>query len=140
MSASLRRSNRALSTVAAVEPSSIPVKAYYVAKLIDIRKLEGESSKYAGKKFQFNSKAVTITLEEEGTVQQFISVFQYGSVVFFNVPEQEHSTHLINIREIAMDASISNSLHYTEQYRMYINAALERTSVMVFIICTLFYT
>lgn len=117
------------SSASKASPASISVKAYYIAKLIDIRRLEAQNSTYADKSFIFHSKAVTIELEEN--VQRYISVFQYGSVVFFNVPEIEHSGHLKSIRDAASDASVFDPLHYTEQYQMYINPTLEKTSVMV---------
>ena len=109
-------------------PVSIPVKAYYVANAIDIVKTTSSSSVYFDRKFQFQSKSITITIDEER--QEFISIFKYGAVVFFNVPETNHTRHIQNIRDVAMKSSISDALQHTEQYQMYVNSALEKASVM----------
>ena len=69
--------------------------------------------------FQFQSKSITITLNQEK--QEFISIFKYGSVVFFNVSEDQHPGHIQNIRRIAMDKSISDALQHTEQYDLYVD-------------------
>ena len=69
--------------------------------------------------FQFQSKSITITLNKKK--QEFISVFKYGSVVFFNVQEEGHSEHIRNIRRLAMTSSISDELQHTEQYDLYVD-------------------
>ena len=72
--------------------------------------------------FQFQSKSITITLNKKR--QEFISVFKYGSVVFFNVQEEGHSEHIRNIRRLAMKNSISDELQHTEQYDLYVDRYL----------------
>ena len=105
---------------------SIPVKAYYVAKGIDIIKISGNL--YQSKKQSFQTKAIVVTIDEEK--EQYLSVFKYGSVVFFNIPESQHNDHLHAIRSTASSSAISESLQHTEQYKMYVNDNLEKASVL----------
>ena len=95
---------------------------------IDIVKAASASSQYASMSCKFESKSTTITLNEEK--QQFLSLFKYGSVVFFNVPEDMHTSHIQHIREIAMKTSISDSLMHTEQYNLYVDSSLQKASAM----------
>ena len=108
--------------------SSIAVKAYYVGNSIDIVKITSTSAQYTEMPCKFESKSTTITLDEER--QQFLSLFKYGSVVFFNVPEDVHAGHIQHIREVAMKTSISDSLQHTEQYRLYVDSTLQKASAM----------
>ena len=131
---------------------SIPVKAYYVGNSIDVVKTTNTNSAYTGMyvhiylyyllhtlywylfiscmyslyiemAFQFQSKSITITINQER--QEFISIFKYGSVVFFNVAEDQHSNHIQNIRRVAMDKSISDALQHTEQYDLYVDRCIK---------------
>ena len=60
----------------------INVKTYYIARNIDVMKVH--SSLYDTKYQQFDKKSVTITIDKE--LNQYISIFSYGSCVFFNIP------------------------------------------------------
>lgn len=90
----------------------IGVQAYYIARGIDI--LRVHASSYGSRPTSFQSKSLTITVDE--AKGQYISVFKYGSVVLFNVPEDEHSEHLLSIREAATGMSIPPNLQHQEEY------------------------
>ena len=60
----------------------INVKTYYIARNIDVMKVH--SSLYDTKHQQFDKKSVTITIDKG--LNQYISIFSYGSCVFFNIP------------------------------------------------------
>lgn len=122
----------ALSTVSIPLKSSVPgpyigtpvsVKAYYVARGIDILKVHtniyGTSSKE-----EFYTKSVTVTIDED--LSQYISVFTYGSVVMFNIPEAMHLEHLRRIKEAAVVTPIAEGLQHTEDYKLIVNNLLEK--------------
>lgn len=101
---------------------AIDVKAYYIARGIDI--LRVHASSYGSRPTSFQSKSLTITLDENR--KQYISVFKYGSVVLFNVPSDEHSEHLNSIQEAANGVSIPPTLQHTEEYYIMEDNALDK--------------
>ncbi len=64
----------------------VSVKAYYIARGIEIMKVHTNIYGTSAQQ-DFQSKSVTITIDED--LSQYISVFKYGSVVMFNIPEGE---------------------------------------------------
>lgn len=61
------------------------IKTFYVARNIDVMKVH--SVLYGTKYQHFDKKSVTITIDEG--LNQYISIFDYGSCVFFNIPAGE---------------------------------------------------
>jgi uncharacterized Rmd1/YagE family protein len=92
----------------------MPLKAYYIARGIDILRVHGTS--YGSYPTSFQSKSLTITLDAER--HKYISVFKYGSVVLFNVPQDEHAEHLFAIQEAANSVTIPPNLQHTEDYQI----------------------
>lgn len=58
------------------------IKTYYVARNIDVMKVH--SMLYGTQYQQFDKKSVTVTIDKD--LNQYISIFSYGSCVFFNIP------------------------------------------------------
>lgn len=112
------------------EPSKgvpISIKAYYVSKNIDIHKIQ-EGIIYTSARREYQAKSVTITLSE--VKQQYISVFKYGSVVLFNIPEENHSEHLKHIIEAAGTVCIPVPQQQSENYKAIIHETLDKPSVI----------
>jgi uncharacterized Rmd1/YagE family protein len=63
----------------------VNIKTYYVARNIDVMKVH--SMLYGTQYQQFDKKSVTITIDKD--LNQYISIFSYGSCVFFNIPTGE---------------------------------------------------
>lgn len=95
---------------------SIPVKAYYVDNKIDIPRVH---QIFSTKKIDIQKKVTTITVNEVS--EQFISVFKYGSVVFFNIPESEHNAYISQIRSTNDTRKVP--LQHTEEFKV-INISL----------------
>ena len=113
---------------AATAPSNIvSVKAYYIARGINILAFQS-SSLSTGSKQYFQPKFVTMAVDE--ATNKYISIFNYGSVVFFNIPEASHIDHLRRIRESAVIAPIAEGVQHTEDYRIVINENLDKPSVI----------
>jgi len=104
----------------------VAVKAYFVARGIDIVRLH--SQVYSSNRQEFQAKAVTVTLDS--SLNQYVSIFKYGSVVFFNVPESQHLEHLTKIRSAAVVTPIDEGLQHTEDYKIYIHNELQQPSVI----------
>ena len=68
--------------------SVVNIKTFYVARNIDVMKVH--SVLYGTKYQHFDKKSVTITIDE--SLNQYISIFDYGSCVFFNIPAGEFCT------------------------------------------------
>jgi uncharacterized Rmd1/YagE family protein len=107
----------------------ISIKAYYIARDIDVLAIPNFTSYKSSRRVQ-QAKSVTITLNEE--LNQYISIFQYGSVVFFNVPEPTHSEHLSRIASQAsvQDAIIPPALPPTDSYKVIVHQNLDNPSVI----------
>lgn len=128
---SRRLSDIANSVLAQTEIVTIPtaeigvpvsVKAYYIARGVDIRRVE--SNLYGTSREQLHGKSVTITVEKK--LNQFISIFEYGSCVFFNIPTAQHSEHLRRIREAAFVETNAGRFEHTEDYTVMIHDKLDR--------------
>jgi uncharacterized Rmd1/YagE family protein len=63
----------------------VSVNAHYIARGIDILRIHSQI--YGSLKQVFHAKSVTITLNEDNN--EYISIFKYGSVVFFNISESD---------------------------------------------------
>lgn len=110
------------------EPSKgtpVHVKAYFIARSIDVVDLRCKM--YQSSKHEVQPKSVTIYLNEN--LNQYISVFDYGSVVFFNVPEESHADHLKMIRTLAKQA-VPEAFQHNESYKLLIHENLEMPSVI----------
>lgn len=105
--------------------SFVNVKAYFIARNIDILKVD--TNVYGSTRHAYQSKNVTINIDPY--LNQHISVFKFGSVVFFNVPEAQHLEHLRRISEIAVTNRIDGKMH-TEDYKIIIHDNLEKPSVI----------
>lgn len=80
-------------------------------------------------RLEFQPKFRTIAIDSEQ--HQYISVFKYGSVVMFNIPENQHREHLKRIRESWPGISyIAEDYHLTEAYKILINPHLDKPSVI----------
>jgi uncharacterized Rmd1/YagE family protein len=106
---------------------AIPVfiKAYYVARGIEIIKIH--SSLYPSARKEFSSKMVTVYINE--SLNQYISVFSYGSVVLFNIPEEDHMHHLRQIRKMSK-IPIAEVLQHEEDYKLMVHKELETPAVI----------
>lgn len=124
---SYNRNTKSSSDVQATSDDQIPIKikAYYVAKGIDIVRVQ--SRVYGSHREKFQSKLVTITLNAEAN--QYIAIFNYGSIVFFNVPENDHFDHFVKMKE-QLNTPIAESLQHTEDYRVVVNKQLEKPSII----------
>jgi uncharacterized Rmd1/YagE family protein len=88
----------------------VSVKAYYVARGIDV--LRCHSKIYANYPQEFQTKSVTIKINEE--LNQYITIFNYGSCVFFNIPETQQLEHLIKMKKAAVSNPVAEGLQHTE--------------------------
>ena len=116
----------AAASLSADQVNVVTVKAYYVARGIDV--LRVHSNLYGDNRQQFDTKSVTITIDKN--LNQYISIFSYGSCVFFNIPAAQHLEHLRRIRETAISSAIAEGVQHTEDYRVLINDQLEKASVI----------
>ena len=108
---------------------SVLIKAYYIARSIDVRAIPNFSSSKSSRRVQ-QAKSVTITLSEE--LNQYISIFQYGSVVFFNIPEAMHQEHLQRLVSpgVLQEPIIPFNAQLTENYKVIVHQSLEKPSVI----------
>jgi uncharacterized Rmd1/YagE family protein len=124
-----RAVRRLLSTASPLpprKPSSISVKAYFVARGIDIVKVL--SAAYPSYKQEFQTKSITITVDP--TLNQYVSIFKYGSVVFFNIDDVTQQEHLKKIKDSSVVAPIDPSLQHTDEYRLLIHDELDKPSII----------
>ena len=133
--ACLRRLVAGMASVSATKSPSPPtaskgipvvVKAYYLARGIDILRVYNNC--WRGNRQEFQSKSLTVTINAEAN--QYISIFSYGPVVLFNIPAEEHSEHLRLIKDAAVISPIADGLQHTENYKVIIHDALDRPSVI----------
>jgi uncharacterized Rmd1/YagE family protein len=105
---------------------SVDIKAYFVATgNIDIKNLY----MYQQYPREVQKKSVNVTLDK--LANSYISIFKYGSVVFFNVPEEVQFAHLKLIREVSIAPIENENLllcsHY-DTYKVVIREDLESHS------------
>ena len=104
----------------------VSVKAYYIARGIDITCVEGNL--YGTNREQLHGKSIIITVDRK--LNQYISIFEYGSCVFFNIPTAQHSEHLRRIREAAFVESNIGKFEHTENYTVVILDRLDKPSAI----------
>lgn len=100
------------------EPSKgIPVivKSYYLGRQIDLQRIQSDAYISSGRK-ELQSKSVTMTLN--ATQNMYISVYKFGSVVMFNVPDDKHAEHLHAIKK-AVFVSVADEMEHTETYKVH---------------------
>lgn len=116
------------SSASPTAPKGVPVsvKAYYLARGIDI--LRVYNNVYRGNRQDFQSKSLTVTIN--AALNQYISIFTYGPVVLFNIPGEEHLEHLRLIKDAAVISPIADGLQHTENYKVIINDQLDKPSVI----------
>lgn len=102
----------------------VTVKAFFVARSIDIVRL---SSIFEAQKKEFQNKSVTITLEADKN--RYLTIFKYGSVVFFNIPEAEQEDYLRKMKA-SIVSPIAEGLQHTEDYKLIIHKNLEKPSII----------
>jgi len=103
----------------------VSVRAYYVARGIEIIKMHS-TNLYPSARKEFQRKAVTIYVNEN--LNQYISIFNYGSVVLFNIPEEDHTHHLRQIKSLTV-FPIAEVLQHDEDYKLIVNENLQTPSV-----------
>lgn len=108
-------------------PESIAVKAIYVAGSIDLKKIEGAGRKIYGlSRRQYDQRSVVVS--PDASKNQHIALFNYGSVVFFNIPEEEQEKHIKFWA--ASNAFSDGNYNLTENYKVLIHQNLEKPSVV----------
>jgi hypothetical protein len=107
----------------------VEVKAFYLARGIDIMRVFNNPDLYGKCPQNFDSKSLTITLNE--AANEYVTVFNYGSVVMFNVPAAKQNEHLDNIKKNAITTPLGASAMITDEYTLMIHPELEGMSVCV---------
>jgi uncharacterized Rmd1/YagE family protein len=74
----------------------------------------------------FHSKSVIATLDEQK--RQHVAVFKYGSVVFFNVDEEEQQRQLRQIKQVTQ-SPVGDGLGHAEDYTLVVSSTLQEPSV-----------
>lgn len=100
------------------DPIPLPIKAYYITEEIDLKNIKHV---YRENKIDTRQKSIIVNLASKEN--QFISFFNYGSVVFINVPEEEHQQYLKPLQDS------STSLLHSENYKMTLWPDLHKLSV-----------
>jgi len=106
------------------QPQQIAVKAYYIARGIDVSSVQTRI--YPSFPSSSQSKSVTIALDEQKG--KYISIFQYGSVVLFNVSDEECHGHLANIKQAGVLSSFAEDLQEKEEYEVLVLLLIEFTA------------
>jgi uncharacterized Rmd1/YagE family protein len=106
--------------------SAVMVKAYYLARGIDV--LRVYNNVYRGSRQEFQSKSLTVTLNS--SLNQYISIYAYGPVVLFNIPNEDHGEHLRKIQEAGVVSPIADGLQHTESFKVIIHDQLDKPSVI----------
>ena len=69
-----------------------------------------------------NKKLTTIDVNP--SLHQYISIFSYGSVVLFNIPEAHHLEYLRLIKETSVISKIDDTKLHHEDYKVIIHQTL----------------
>ena len=99
----------------------VEVRSVYMARGIDIKRVINNKDLYSGCAQHYDDKSLTITLDQERN--EYITVFNYGSVVLFNVPIAMETHHLEGIKRHAVVTPLSHlevSDLNTDSYRLMI--------------------
>lgn len=87
--------NKRLSSTAKPSlPAQYTVDAYYIGKGIDLNTVRQQI--YANYPYTEDTKSITITLCPNAG--QYVSIFNYGSVVLYNLSDEKCSEHVETIR------------------------------------------
>ena len=124
---SIQRPKQAV-VVPAPEPSlgtPVFIEAFYVGRGIDIIRVHG--SLYTAYQHDLQLKSLTITLDEHK--HQYLTAFNYGSIVMFNVPPEEQDKHLKLISQVAI-LPIAPTQQHTESFKVIIHENLEKPSTL----------
>jgi uncharacterized Rmd1/YagE family protein len=104
----------------------VDVRGYYIARGLDIRKLYHKNTvveEYEKCSKHIDNKSVTLTLDSERN--EHICVFNYGSVIFFNIPSDDRSKHLQLIKDHAMITPLANDTVITDTYKLMLHANMQ---------------
>ena len=99
----------------------VNIKAYMISRGIDLQKVDHYAKE--GKPQKFDAKSITVTLNEKKN--QYVSIHNYGPVILFNVPQNQHEEHLNRIKIAATQPLRPDEGTITEDYRVVIHADLE---------------
>lgn len=113
-------------STSSVESITVIAKNYYVAREIDIMKISGPF--FANAKRDYQKKSVILTLNE--SLNQHISVFKYGSVVLFNIPNENHLECLNQIKDAATVSISDDEPRFKDDYKIVVNDKLDKPSVV----------
>eukprot|EP01036_Dinobryon_divergens_P022180 gene22179-30420_t len=83
---------------------------------------------FANAKRDYQKKSVILTLNE--SLNQHISVFKYGSVVLFNIPNENHLECLNQIKEAAVASIADDEPRFKDDYKIVVNDKLDKPSVV----------
>ena len=97
-----------------------------MAREIDIMKISGPF--FANAKRDYQKKSVILTLNE--SLNQHISVFKYGSVVLFNIPNENHLECLNQIKDAATVSISDDEPRFKDDYKIVVNDKLDKPSVV----------
>jgi uncharacterized Rmd1/YagE family protein len=104
----------------------VDVRAYYVAGNISISKIhEHKDAQYTSTK---EKEVVVIHINEK--LNQYISVFSFGSMVFFNIPEPDRAKHIKMVMNFCADPVSDPASYMQESYKLIVNDALEKASII----------
>jgi len=103
--------------------SQVSVKAYYIARGIDINQVQNKI--YKTFPHSFDSKSVLVMMDEEKG--QYVSIFKYGSVVLFNLSDDACLENLTKIKKEGALSTFLEDLH-TEEYEVVVTKSLEKPS------------
>jgi uncharacterized Rmd1/YagE family protein len=107
----------------------ISVNAHYIAGSIDLQRVDisGVGRKIYGlARRQYDQRSVIITTDP--IKNQHVALFNYGSIVFFNTPEDEQQRYIKDLKETKVLSDGSYNL--TENYKIVINPNLEKPSIV----------
>ena len=107
----------------------VEIKAFYLARGIDIMRVFNNPDLYGKCPQHFDSKSLTITLNEAN--HEYVTVFNYGSVVMFNISAHKQNEHLENIKKNAITTPLGASAMITDEYTLMIHPELEGASSCV---------
>lgn len=106
----------------------VSVKAYYIARGIDFMNIYRiKDHMYQPYRQEYSPKSMKVIIDKD--LNKYVVLFKYGSVVFFNVPEEEHINHLKSIGEVAVNPIYVSDQH-TENYKVILTENLEKPSMI----------
>ena len=106
----------------------VSVKAYYIARGIDYMNIfRIKDHMYQPYRQEYQSKFMKVIIDS--TQNKYVVLFKYGSVVFFNIPEEEHVNHLKSIGEVAVNPIFASDQH-TENYKIILTENLDKPSMI----------